>query len=140
MVLVSTSVFLRGHGGECPTGTSFFELMDVRAGDGFKLLPSDSPWQAALITLVEVAIEDCLKAAEPWEEFAVRINSGLKNAAKWLLSGRDQRLAAWRQSGRMADVVIGGWLEDNQFDFVFPPEFLLACGSLGLQITISTND
>lgn len=140
MSLVSTRVFLRGHAGETPTGTLFFELLDLRPSDGFKTMPSDSSWSAALITLVEVSIDECLDAPEPSEEFAARIEAGLKHAAEWLTGDREKPLAAWRGPGRKADIFVAGWLEEDQFDFVFPHEFLLACGRLGLQITICTND
>jgi hypothetical protein len=140
MALLSTQVFLRGYGGEPPTGIEFFELLKVKADDGFKTLPSVRPWQAALLTLVEVAVDDCLGAPEPSEEFAARIDAQLKCAAKWLMSEREQGIRAWRNTGRKADIFVGGWLEEDQFDFIFPPEFLLACGQLGLPITICTND
>jgi hypothetical protein len=140
MALISTRVFLRGHGGEPPSENAFFEQIDVQPRDGFKTLPSDSPWKAALITLVEVAIDDCLNAQEPHDEFAARIDAGLKRAAQWLMDGREQLLERWRAGGQKADIFVSGWLEEDQFDLVFRPEFLLACGRLGLQITICTND
>src|SRR5436309_946989 len=131
MSLVFTQVSLRGHGGEPPTGNLFFDLLGVQASDGFKAHPSDSAWRAALLNLVDVAIDDCLDAPEPSGEFAARICAGLKRAAEWLSDGREHGFSAWRQAGHKADIFVGGWLEENQFDFLFPPEFLLACGRLG---------
>jgi hypothetical protein len=46
----------------------------------------------------------------------------------------------WRQSGRKADVFIGGWLLNEQIDIVLPAPFLMACGRSGLPIHIFTND
>lgn len=140
MALLSTRVLLRGHGGERATGTMFFDLLGLRSDGEFKLSPSDTPWRAALITLVEVAIDDCLNTPEPREEFEARITAGLKRAAEWLSAGCEAGLTSWRQGGRKADIFVGGWMEEDQFDFEFPPEFMLACGRLALPMTICTND
>ena len=78
---------------------------------------------------------------EPSEEFAARIEQGFLRAAEWLDARSAGGFRMWRrESGRTADVFIGGWLSNEQFDMVLPPPFLLACGKAGLPIHICTND
>ena len=58
-----------------------------------------------------------------------------------MLSERRATAASWESLSFMpADVFIGGWMNCDQFDLTLPPEFLLACGRLGLPIDIYTND
>ncbi len=66
--------------------------------------------------------------------------TGLPPAAEWLDARSAGAFERWRESGRTADVFIGGWLSNEQFDMVLPPPFLLACGKAGLPIHICTND
>jgi hypothetical protein len=46
----------------------------------------------------------------------------------------------WRGQGRKADIFIGGWLANEQFDLGLPAAFLLARGRADLPIRICTND
>ena len=133
-------VSLRGYGGEAPTGRAFFDLLELDDKCGMPLLPGDSPGQAALVELLEVAMQDLTQFNEPSEEFAARVRRGLQQAAKWLDSVPSGALDRWRAEGLTADVFVGGWLDNEQFDLNFPSEFLLACGRLGLPISICTND
>jgi hypothetical protein len=133
-------VSLRGYGGPEPTGTRFFESIGASAAGEVVLDPSDSPWKAALVGLLLVDMEDCRGAAEPSEEFAARTDAGLRRVAGWLASLPVTGFAEWRASGRTADVFVGGWMDSDQFDLTFPPEFLYECGRLGLPIQICTND
>lgn len=45
-----------------------------------------------------------------------------------------------RAAGRDADVSVSGWVERDQFELDLPPEFLRACGALGLAVSVCTND
>src|SRR5262249_34189420 len=107
---------------------------------GFHSHPSNSLYRAATIELFAVSMDECLSAAEPTEEFVVRIDAGLKRAAEWLDTLDPTTFAEWRTAGKTTDIFIGGWMNCDQFDLTLPPEFLLACGRLGLPITICTND
>jgi hypothetical protein len=140
MALDWARVSLRGHGGAEPTGTALFEVLGLRPEDGLDSHPSDSAWKSANITLVEVARDDCQEADEPTEEFARRLDEGLRRAAAWIEMRPPGAFDRWRETGRRADVFVGGWQDGDQFDFSFPPEFLLACGRAGLPIEICTND
>jgi hypothetical protein len=131
---------LRGWGGPEPTGTQFFELVGWTSATGFEAQPSNSSWRAALISLFAVSIEECQPGTERYEEFAVRIARGLKRAAEWLNSLSPAAFDAWRAAGKKADIFVGGWMNSDQFDLALPPGFLLACGRLGLPLTICTND
>src|SRR5579862_7451364 len=132
MALLAVRVYLRGYGGMSPSSTSFFDLLSVTPDDGFEVRASDNPRRSALLTLVEVAADDCLGAEEPSEEFAARISSALMRASAWLSDDREQGLVQWRKQGNTADVFVDGWSDQNQLYLEFPPEFLLACGRLGL--------
>jgi hypothetical protein len=131
---------LRGYGGAEPTGTQFFDLLSVNPADGFELSPSDSLWKSANIDLLMVDIESCRTGPESHNEFASRINAGLKRVAEWLSARPMGAFETWRSMGKVADMFIGGWLDGEQFDLCLPPEFLLACGRAGLPIDICTND
>jgi hypothetical protein len=131
---------LRGSGGKEPTGMRFFELLGWEPNSGFGAYPSDSAWKAALIELFTIRIEECQAGSERYEEFASRIDAGLKRAAEWLSARPQGVFDEWRASGKNADVFIGGWMNSDQFDLTLPPEFLLACGRAGLPIEICTND
>ncbi|HEX8204018.1 MAG TPA: hypothetical protein VF590_26315 [Isosphaeraceae bacterium] len=80
-----------------------------------KLFPacSLSPWQAASIELLNVSLEDARGAEEPHEEFSARIDRGLRNAARWLMSRPPGAIDDWRARGRILDIFIGGWLDDE---------------------------
>jgi hypothetical protein len=131
---------LRGHGGPEPTGVQFFELVGWTPGTGFESHPSNSPWRAALISLFAISIEECQPGTERYEEFAARIAVGLEQATRWLVSLSPAAFEEWRATGKKADIFIGGWITDDQFELTLPPEFLLACGRLGLSINVCTND
>jgi hypothetical protein len=139
MALDWIRVSLRGYGGEAPTGTALFEQLGLEPEAGFATFPSLSPWQAASVELLEVAFEELQGAEEPHEAFAARIDRGLRRAAEWLLSRPVEAFERWRVAGRKVDILIGGWLNDQQFDLELPPVFLLACGRAGLSIQICTN-
>jgi hypothetical protein len=131
---------LRGWGGPETSGTQFFELVGWAPAAGFEARPSNSPWQTALVHLFALSIGECQHGTERYEEFAARTTSGLKRAAEWLNSLSPAGFGEWRALGMAADIFIGGWMNCDQFDLTLPPEFLLACGRLGLPITICTND
>jgi hypothetical protein len=131
---------LRGYGGPEPTGSRFLELVAWTPATGFEAEASDSAWRSALIHLFALSIEDCQPGTESYEEFGARMAVGLKRAAEWLNSLSPEALDQWRALDKRADIFIGGWMNDDQFDLTLPPEFLLACGRLELPIEICTND
>jgi hypothetical protein len=138
--LQHVQISLRGFGGEAPTGTAFFEMLRLKPDDTCSVSPSESPWQAATIRLFSVSQETLQSHPEPEEEFAAEIRRGFHKAAEWLRLREPTDLDRWRASGKKADVFIGGWLANEQFDLRLPSEFLLECGRLGLPIEICTND
>jgi hypothetical protein len=131
---------LRGWGGAEPMGTRFFELIGFNANTGFTAYPSDSLWRAARIVLFGLEISECEPGTERYQEFSRRIEAGLQHAARWLASLTASAFDEWRGLGKKADVFIGGWMNNDQFDLTLPPQFLAECGRLGLPITICTND
>jgi hypothetical protein len=133
-------VSLRGYGGEAPSGDTFFSLLGVQPHPDATFYPSESAWQAARILLFSVDMRELGDFQEPTEEFAARVAAGFAQAATWLRECQTNSLDHWKRLGKKADVFVGGWLVNEQFDLELPPEFLKECGRLGLPISICTND
>ena len=133
-------VSLRGYGGESPTGTAFFDLLAVEPERILGAKPSKSAWQSASLELFAVDMAALGASREPYEEFAARIERGFLQAAAWLDARPPGAFDRWRGQGRKADIFIGGWLANEQFDLRLPAPFLLACGRANLPVHICTND
>lgn len=74
------------------------------------------------------------------EAFAAAVRDGLVQAAVWLVRQPPAVFEELRAAGRCTDVSVSGWIEQDQFDLDLPPEFLRACGTHGLTVSICTND
>jgi hypothetical protein len=131
---------LRGHGGESPSGAVFFDLLALEPEWASRAKRSVTTWQSANVELFAVDMADLRAHEEPSEAFAARIEQGFLLAAEWLNSRPPGAFDLWRGQGRKADVFIGGWLLNEQFDLMLPAPFLMACGRAGLPINICTND
>jgi hypothetical protein len=98
------------------------------------------------VRLLSVAKEDFAEvdtttdAGARSEAFAATLRDGLVRAADWLDRQPPGVFLELRTAGRVTDVFISGWIEQDQFDLDLPPEFLRACGALGLTVSICTND
>ena len=134
-------VSLRGYGGEAPSGSSFFDAVQLSPDAGFQAFPSASAWQGARIQFFVVAMgEDSKGSNEPTEDFAIRVREGFDRAAAWLATRALEMFDGWRAMGKEVDVFVAGWLVNEQLDLELPSPFLLQCGRLGLPIRICTND
>jgi hypothetical protein len=131
---------LRGGGDAEPTGDAFFRMLGLSDIDPVRLSPSDSAFQAALVELFAVAMRDVKDAPELSEAFEERVQQGFDQAAAVLAQCSREGLEEWRSSGKEADIFIGGWLANEQFDLKLPAAFLAECSRLGLSISICTND
>ena len=138
--LQAIHVTLRGGGGPEPTGDAFFRLLGLTNATGLRLHASDSTWRWATAQLFAVNMDDVKDAEEPTEAFAERVQEGFDSAALLLVRCKIQGLAEWRARGKEADVFVGGWLANEQFDLKIPAPFLVQCARLGLSISICTND
>ncbi len=74
------------------------------------------------------------------EAFAAAVHDRLVRVAEWLARQPASVFQQLRAAGRVTDMFIGGWVTHDQFDIDLPPEFLRACASLGLTVSICTND
>jgi hypothetical protein len=74
------------------------------------------------------------------EAFAKAIQAGLVRAAEWLSLQSPELFLELRASRRFTDIFVSGWISGDQFDLDLPPEFLQASGTLGLTVSICTND
>jgi hypothetical protein len=117
-------VSLRGMAGERATGSLLFELLALRAEDGFEVCPSDSPWKAARIVLFQTSMESVAAEAgkgEPTELFAARIQEGFLRAARW--SGRARRaglISAARRASSSMCLLEGGWTTSSSISICLP--------------------
>jgi hypothetical protein len=92
------------------------------------------------VELLSLAAEDLAEAEEPSEAFAAALLQGLQRAARWLAKQPPDLFRGLREAGFVTDVFIGAWINSDQMDLDLPPEFLRACGKLGLTISLITND
>jgi hypothetical protein len=131
---------IRGYGGEASLGSAFFDLLAVEPEWMSRATGSESAWQSANVELFSVAMEDLQEFEEPCEEFAARVERGFLRAAEWVDSRPPGAFERWRDQGHKADIFVGGWLSNEQFDLMMPAIFLRSCGQAGLPIHICTND
>jgi hypothetical protein len=98
------------------------------------------------VRLLAVGVEDfahldtSADAGARSEAFDAAVHDGLVRAAEWLTGQPAAVFEELRAAGRVTDVFVGGWVSQDQFDLDLPPQFLQACGALGLTISICTND
>ena len=74
------------------------------------------------------------------EAFDALVRDRLTSAAAWLLRQPPVVFEDLRRAGRVTDVHVAGWIDDDQFTLDLPADFLRACGTLGLTLSICTND
>jgi hypothetical protein len=119
--------------------------------DWLRIAPSDPAAVeegpgAPRVRLLAVAMKDfdevdiTADAGARSEAFAVAVHDGLVRAAAWLARQPAAVFEELRAAGRVTDVFVGGWISQDQFDLELPPEFLRACGALGLTVSVCTND
>jgi hypothetical protein len=131
------------RGGGIVLPAEFQERLSIRPGDPAQV--QEGPG-APRVQLLNVSMEDFADvdkshdAGATSEAFAAAVRAGLLVAAKWLDQQPAHVFEELRAAGRMTDVFVGGWVEQDQFDLDLPPEFLRACGRLGLMVSICTND
>ena len=133
MSLDWVKISLRGWCSGAVTGTEFFERLGLKPEDGFPAEPGDRPGKTAKLILA-------LAEEQRENGCAKQIEERLPRAAQWLNSRPAGVFDSLREQGLNLDVFVGGWIDGDQMDLIFPPEFLLACGQAGLRIQICTND
>ena len=101
---------------------------------------SRGEWEAARIKLVSVGIDAFAHADEPTEAFAAAVREQLLRAADWLAGLPAPVFNELRRDGFKTDVFIGSWIDQDQFELKLPPEFVAACGRVGLGLSLLTND
>lgn len=105
----------------------------------FEKRKSTSAYQAEQVIFVSEELSNFV-CDEPHEELANSISKKLINAAKWLNSLDQKVLSSLHKENIEFKVMVCAWLENGQFDLRLVPEFLSACGRLGLAIEVVTND
>lgn len=121
----------------------FLERLVIDSADTARV---ESGFGAPRVRLLSLSMEDFAQvdttqdAGAKSEAFAAALHEGLLRAADWLARQPATVFEELRASGRVTDVIVGGWITQDQFDLDLPPEFLRACGALGLSISVCTND
>jgi hypothetical protein len=98
------------------------------------------------VRLLAVALNDfahvdtTADAGAQSEAYIAAVHDGLVQAAAWLGRQPHAVFEELRAAGVTTDIFVGAWISQDQFDLHLPPEFLRACGMLGLTISICTND
>jgi hypothetical protein len=133
-------ICLRAWAPDAVVGDGLETLLRLEPGDGFRSAPGTALGQASLIYFVDEEVAAFASAKEPSEAFAAAVEARLLASAKWLASRPAGALDACRAQGYRLDVFVGSWIDQDQFDLDLPAEFLLACGSGALGISIVTND
>jgi hypothetical protein len=117
--------------------------INIRPGDPVVVagVPSVSHVQLLSVSREDFADVDTTEdAGAQSEAFAAAIREGLIRAGEWLNRQPVEVFEELRAAGCATDVFVGGWMTDDQFDLDLPPEFLQACGALGLTVKVCTND
>jgi hypothetical protein len=131
------------RGGTPVQAADFLDRLIVDPGDTARI--EDGPG-VPRVRLLSLSMEDfgdvdtSKEAGAKSEAFAGALHDGLASAAEWLTRQRATVFEELRAAGRVTDVFVGGWITQDQFDLDLPPEFLRACGALGLTLSICTND
>jgi hypothetical protein len=133
MSLQWVDVSLRGWKPGAVTGEEFFASLGLKPEDGFAAEPGDRPGKTAKVVLA-------FAERQPEKGCVGQVEVQLRRAAQWLSSRPPGVFDSLRAQGLKLDVFVGGWIDGDQMDLSFPPEFLLACGQAGLGIEIYTND
>jgi hypothetical protein len=123
--------------------SEFLDRLAIAPGDS--AVVEDGPG-VPRVRLVAVAMDDfahvdtSADAGAQSEAFAAAVHEGLVRAAGWLARQPVGVFEELRAAGRVTEVFVGGWITQDQFDLDLPPEFLRACGALGLTVSVCTND
>lgn len=104
------------------------------------VVKSDSPWQAARLTVAAAELSKFRREKEPTEAWAATLTKQLIRAGRWLTKFPAGALNELRRKGYEADVVVTAWIDQDQFDVVLPVEFVAGCARHKLSISVHTND
>ena len=121
-------------------GAEFLAALGVDPADGLRTELATGPGLAAHVYLVDEQLAAHTGAEEPSESFALAVETALLRAAVWLRHRHSGIFERCRADGIRADIFVGSWIDQDQFDLDLPPSFLLACGEAGLPLSIVTND
>jgi hypothetical protein len=132
MSLDWVKVVLQGYRPQRVSGSEFLEALDLKPEDGYETGSADRPGKNAKVVLADVE-------NAPGNSCNEQLQDRLRKAAEWL-SARRERIENCRANGFTVRLLVNGWIDGDQMDLNFPPEFLLAGGQAGLEVYIVTND
>ncbi len=142
MAVESFELSLRGYykDGHAVTRDVFAEPLNARRSEGIVDVVCDrGSWQSGLIVLSQRRVSDYEQESEPHEAFAAEIRVDLERIARWLVE-REEGVSRIKEAGLTVDVFMDVWIDQDQLELSLPPSLLLACGRLGLEVQIVTND
>jgi len=121
----------------------FLDLLSIVSGDPVSVEDGPGIPRVRLLSVTKedfAHVDTSADAGARSEAFAAAVHDGLVQAAGWLALQPARVFEALRAVGRVTDVFVGGWITQDQFELELPPEFLRACGALGLSLSVCTND
>ena len=133
--LEATLQVCRFNGGAVKTD-EFLDKLVVESGDNVKKRKRPN----ARVDVMTIQQTEFADAEEPSEAFAETLAARLHDASIWLNKQDVELFDELRAKGFNTDFLITGWINADQLDLDLPPSLLRACGTLGLKITIITND
>ena len=120
---------------------SIVERLEAVAGDAVvDVREKEAAGLTAGVWFVREKAADYASAEDPQEALSRAVGAHLVNAAAWLDSRSTRVFDEMRGEGLTLDVFVAAWISSDQIDLSLPPEFLLACGRLGLEVSLCTND
>jgi hypothetical protein len=140
MALESIDVSLRAWRPDLPPSREVFEMLGITDDEAWRCELHDGPGTAALVSLARDSSEEHSEAANPQHEVQRAITSALRSAGDWIRARPSGAFQRCRDVGYRVDVVMTGWINEDQFDLDLPNTFLASCAEAGLDIRIVTND
>jgi hypothetical protein len=103
----------------------------------------ETAWSSGLVQFPIVRLSECQSAGDAVEaadEFFARVQRVLRGAAGFLNRRETAVFEGMRAKGLSVCVFVDLRMDQDQFDFELPAEFVRACGRQGLGISLTSND
>lgn len=123
-----------------PVGTLLFDLLNLNSADGYPTRnPSLWPSQNVSIHFATVRLSDFRGTTEGHEEFMAAFDRELLRIAAWLDGRPPGAFEECRRASLEIHLQIDAEIDEDDFELILSPRFLVACGQAGLPIRIDTG-
>jgi hypothetical protein len=104
------------------------------------LRPQPGVRKTVVIRFLSLSTDELPQSTEILEDFSKRLTVAFGEIAEWLAARPASVFEEFRKSGLQLMFLMNLWIDDNQLDLALPPEFLAACGRLGIKVSILSNE